>query len=143
MNEDILMTLFDLSDELVRLRGIKKALEDEAKEVNKKINSTEFRLGNIMTEHSMQNFTRNGKMFYQITTTRYSQLADMKDELFTVLRERGHGELIQETINSNTLNSFVNEQAELNDKILPKWLNGLVSEFEKAGIGVKKAAIKK
>ena len=142
MNEDILMPLFDLSDELIRLRELKKALEDEVKQVNKKINSTEFRLGGIMTEHGMQNFTRNGKMFYQITTTRYSQLADMKDELFTALRERGHGDLIQETINSNTLNSFIHEQAGLNDTILPKWLSGLVSEYEKAGIGVKKAASK-
>jgi len=134
--------MFSLSEELINLRNLKDDLEQQLTEVATKINSVEFRLCETMTENNTQNFTRNGQMFYLTTRTRASAVADMKDELFNALKVQGFGDLVKETVNANSLNAFVNEQISQNDEILPQWLNGLVSIFEKATVAVRKATNK-
>jgi len=130
--------MFSLSEELMNLRNLKDDLEQQLTEVATKINSVEFRLCETMTENNTQNFTRNGQMFYLTTRTRASVAADMKDDLYVALKAQGYGDLIKEQVNANSLNSFVNEQISQNDEMLPQWLNGLVSIFEKATVAVRK-----
>lgn len=48
--------------------------------------------------------------------------------------------MITETVNANSLSSFVKEQIAENGDALPDWLDGLVSVFEKTTVGVRKAA---
>jgi hypothetical protein len=69
-------------------------------------------------------------------------MADRKEELFEALRVEGHGGLIYETVNANSLSAFVREQISENDDVLPEWLNSLVNVFEKNTVGVRKATRK-
>ena len=55
------------------------------------------------------------------------------------LAEDADGDMITETVNANSLSSFVKEQIAENCDALPDWLDGLVSVFEKTTVGVRKA----
>lgn len=63
-----------------------------------------------------------------------------KDQLYTALKENGFGDLVYETINANSLSSFVKEQIVENGDMLPAWLMGLINVYEKSTVGIRKAA---
>ena len=132
--------LFALADELRELRETKKRLEDELKTVGLEIDRIDACLAQRMADAETQNFTRNGTMFCLTSTTRASAAAGRKDELFAALRKAGFGDLVYETVNANSLAAFVKEQTAENADVLPAWLDGLVTVFEKTTVGVRKAA---
>ena len=132
--------LFEWADKLKALRERKDELEAELKQVNMDIDNADWHLSNLMAETETQNFTRSGTMFCLTTKTRASAKAGQKDELFAALRGEGFGDMITETVNANSLSSFVKEQIAENGDVLPDWLSGLVSVFEKTTVGVRKAA---
>ena len=132
--------LFEWADKLKALRDRKDELEAELKQVNMDIDNADWHLSNLMAETETQNFTRAGTMFCLTTKTRASARAGQKDELFAALRDEGYGDMITETVNANSLSSFVKEQIAENGDTLPEWLDGLVSVFEKTTVGVRKAA---
>jgi hypothetical protein len=134
--------MFELAEQLRMLREQKEAAERQLQEINAKIDETDYRLSELMAESETQNFTRGGVMFYLVTKTRASAVAGCKEELFAALRREGYGELVTETVNANSLSSFVKEQIEENEDILPDWLSGLVNVFEKTSVGVRKASKK-
>ena len=131
--------MFELADELKRLRDLKNDLEAQVKEVTARIDDTDYRLSELMAETETQNFTRAGTMFILTTKTRASAVADCKDELYTALKAQGYGSLVYETVNANSLSSFVKEQIEENGDTLPDWLAGLVNVFDKTSVGIRKA----
>ena len=132
--------LFVLVDELRELKERKKRLEDELKATGLEIDRVDAVLAQRMADTETQNFTRNGTMFCLTSTIRASAAAGRKNELFEALREAGYGDLVYETVNANSLSAFVKEQTAENDDSLPQWLDGLVTVFEKATVGVRKAA---
>ena len=132
--------MFELADLLKNLREQKQDLEQQAKEVNEKIDETDYRLSELMAETETQNFTRSGTMFCLTTKTRASAVAGYKEELYSALRQQGFGELVYETVNANSLSSFVKEQIEENGDALPDWLTGLVTVYDKTTVGVRKAS---
>jgi len=134
--------LFELADRLKALRDEKKEVEQSLKDVNAELEVVDAALAQLMTDTETQNFTRSGTMFCLTNTTRASAMADRKDDLFEALRTEGHGGLIYETVNANSLSAFVREQISENDDVLPDWLNGLVNVFEKTTVGVRKATRK-
>lgn len=131
--------MFELAEQLRDLREQKQETEAHLKEINEKIDETDYRLSEIMAETETQNFTRGGMMFCLTMKTRASAVAGFKDELYTALKRQGFGELVYETVNANSLSSFVKEQMEENGDALPDWLMGLVNVFEKTTVGVRKA----
>jgi len=131
--------MFELADRLKALRDEKKDAEQRVKELNAALDETDAALAQLMTDTETQNFTRSGTMFCLTNTTRASATADRKDELFEALRAEGYGGLVYETVNANSLSAFVREQISENDDVLPDWLEGLVSVFEKTTVGVHKA----
>lgn len=133
-------TLFEWADRLKALRDRKDELEAELKQVNMDIDNADWHLSNLMAESETQNFTRAGTMFCLTTKTRANAAAGRKEDLFDALRAEGFGDLITETVNANSLSSFVKEQIAENGDALPDWLSGLVSVFEKTTVGVRKAA---
>jgi len=133
-------TMFELADRLKTLRDEKKILEQCLKDVNAKLDEADTALAQLMTDTETQNFTRSGTLFCLTNTVRASATADRKDKLFEALRAEGHGGLIYETVNANSLSAFVKEQIAENDETLPSWLEGLVNVFEKTTVGVRKAA---
>ena len=132
-------TLFEWADRLKALRDRKEALEAELKQVNVDIDDADWHLSNLMAERETQNFTRAGTMFCLTTKTRANAAPGRKDELFDALRAEGYGDMITETVNANSLSSFVKEQIAENGDELPSWLHGLVNVFEKTTVGVRKA----
>ena len=134
--------LFALADQLRELKEAKKRLEDELKAVGFEIDRVDADLAQRMVDTETQNFTRSGTMFCLTNTTRASATADRKDELFKALRAEGYGGLVYETVNANSLSAFVREQISENGDVLPDWLEGLVSVFEKTTVGVRKATRK-
>ena len=132
--------MFELADTLKELRDKKKKAEQEVKDINARIDEVDYELSELMAQTETQSFNRAGTMFYLTTATRASALADKKSELYNTLKKMGFGELVYETVNANSLAAFVKEQTAENDDLLPDWLNGLVSVFEKTSVGVRKAA---
>lgn len=136
MNQD---KMFELADELKALRDLKADLEQRVKDTTAKIEEVDYRLSELMAETETQNFTRAGTMFCLTTKTRASATAGIKTELYTALKEKGFGDLVYETVNANSLSSFVKEQIEGNGDTLPEWLTGLVNVFDKTTVSVRKS----
>ena len=131
--------MFALAERLRELRDEKDATEQQLKGINKEMDDVNFELSELMAETETQNFTRGGMMFYLTTKTWASAVAGIKEELFDALRAQGYGSLVTETVNANSLSSFVKEQMEANGEALPGWLEGLVNVFDKTQVALKKA----
>jgi hypothetical protein len=132
--------MFELAEKLKELKEAKKQAEQKVKDINAEIDETDYALSELMAETETQNFTRNGTMFYLTSTARASAVAEKKTELYQALKENGYGDLVYETVNSNSLSAFVKEQTAENENLLPDWLEGLVTVFEKTSVGARKAA---
>lgn len=130
--------MFELADKLKNLREKKKEVETSLKGVNDMIYEVEAALAEFMTLSETQNFTRAGTMFSLTTSTKASAVAGKKDELYTLLKDAGYGDLVVETVNPSSLSAFVKEQISENDDTLPQWLDGLVNVFEKTSISMRK-----
>lgn len=133
-------TMFEWADCLKELRDEKADLEARLKAINARIAETEVNLYEIMDASGTQNFTRNGTMFIFMPKHRYSAMEGRKEDLFAALRSEGYGGMITETVNANTLQSFVKEQIEQNNDEMPGWLSGLIKDFKLKNVGVRKAA---
>ena len=131
--------MFDLADRLKELRDAKKQAEQEVKDINAKIDETDYALSELMAETETQSFSRAGTLFFLANTTRASAVADKKDELYGTLKNNGYGVLVYETVNANSLSATVKEMMSENNDLLPDWLEGLVNVFEKTSVGVRKA----
>ncbi len=132
--------LLVLADEIKALRDRKKALEADLKQLNKDLKDAEQAFALAMDGCATQSITHAGSTFYLINTIHASPVAGGKEALFDALRTEGYGDLITETVNSKSLDSFVKEQIAENDDVLPGWLDGLVNVFGQTTVGVRKAA---
>ena len=130
--------MFELADRLKNLRDKKKEIETSLKGVNDMIFEVEAPLAELMTLSETQNFTRSGTMFSLTTSTKASAKAGRKDELYTLLKDAGYGDLVVETVNPSSLSAFVKEQISENNDTLPQWLEGLVNVFEKTSVSIRK-----
>jgi len=131
--------MFDLADTLRELQEKKALLQEELKEVNVRIKDTMNLLSMQMIGHEIQNFSRNGRLFYLTTQQYISAVASMREQLHETLREKGFGDLVKEAVHPQTLRAFVREQIEENDDEVPEWLDGLVSVYEEDQVRTRKA----
>ena len=129
--------MFDLADQLKSLKDQKKQKEFELKNIGEMIFEIESALSQLMVMKKTQNFTRNGTTFCLTTSTKASAIAGLKDVLYDTLKKQGFGSLVTETVNANSLSSFVKEQISENENALPEWLDGLVNIYEKISVGVR------
>ena len=134
MNNEI----FEMADRLKAAKERRKELDAQVKEVNAEIEQLDLALSDAMAEQEVERFSRNGSTFYLNTRLFASPAAGRKDELMQTLRDNGYGSLVVETVNANTLASFVKEQKAANGDEIPEWLAGVVSAYEKVTVGVRK-----
>ena len=134
MNNEI----FEMADRLKAAKEHKKELDAQVKEVNAEIEQLDLALSDAMAEQEVERFSRNGSTFYLNTRLYASPAAGRKDELMQTLKDNGYGSLVVETVNANTLASFVKEQKAANGDEIPEWLAGVVSAYEKVTVGVRK-----
>ncbi len=131
--------MFNLADDLRELQEKKALLQEELKDVNGQIKDTTGLLSEQMINHEIQNFNRNGRLFYLTTQQYISAVASMREQLHETLREKGFGDLVKEAVHPQTLRAFVREQIEENDDEVPGWLDGLVSVYEEDQVRIRKA----
>ena len=130
--------IFLLADKLKELKDRKKALDGEVKVNNSELEKVSEDLSQAMLEEEMANFVRSGQMFYLTTKIFASADKTRKSELFSWLKENDFGDMVQETVNANTLAAFVREILDEQDK-LPEQLEQLVNVYEKTLVGMRKA----
>ena len=83
--------------------------------------------------------SRNGSTFYLHSRLYASPSTGRKDAMMQALKQNGYGSLVVESVNSNTLSSFVREQMEANEGNIPSWLSDTVSTYEKISVGIRKS----
>ncbi len=130
--------IFEMADKLKAAKDRKKELDAQIKDVNAEIDSLDLALSDAMAEAELERFSRNGSTFYLNTRLFASPAAGRKDDLMQTLKDQGYGSIVVETVNANTLASFVKEQMAANEDVLPEWLSDVVSTFEKVSVGVRK-----
>lgn len=130
--------IFEMADKLKAAKDRKKELDAQIKDVNAEIESLDLALSDAMAEAELERFSRNGSTFYLNTRLFASPAAGRKDDLMQTLKDQGYGSIVVETVNANTLASFVKEQMAANEDVLPEWLSDVVSTFEKVNVGVRK-----
>ena len=132
-------TMLALADRLKELRGVKDDLAEQIKANNAEIERTERELSDLMAQEEIQSFKRAGTLFYLTSRTYASPIAGQREALCDALRAQGHGDIIVETVNAQTLSSFVRERIAENEDSLPAWLEGVVNTHEKVTVGLRKS----
>jgi len=130
--------IFNMADKLKAAKDHKKELEAQVKEVGKEIEQLDLALSDAMAEADLDRFSRNGSTFYLTSRLFASPAEGRKEELMQTLKDRGYGSIVVETVNVNTLASFVKELMAENGDAVPEWLAGVVSTFEKVSVGIRK-----
>ena len=130
--------IFEMADELKAYKEKKKELEAEVKAVTAEIERLDMELSDAMAEAEVERFSRNGSTFYLSSRLYASPAAGMKEELFQALKDNGFGSIVTETVNANTLASFVKEQMAENNEEVPAWLTEKISTYEKVSVGIRK-----
>lgn len=130
--------IFSLADQLKELKDRKKELDAESKALGAEIDRLDLELSDAMAEAECERFSRNGNTFYLNTRLFASPAAGRKEDMIRALKENGYGDIVTETVNANTLASFVKEQAALNADEVPAWLADVVSTYEKVSVGIRK-----
>lgn len=130
--------IFDLADQLKACKEQKKELDAQVKTLTAEIDRLDLALSDAMAEAEVERFSRNGSTFYLSSRLYASPAAGMKESLFQALKENGYASIVTETVNANTLASFVKEQMAENNDEVPAWLTGKISTHERISVGVRR-----
>lgn len=130
--------IFELADRLKAAKEMKRELEDKVKEANREIEEVDAALSDKMAEEEVDKFSRNGATFYLNSRLYVSAQAGRKEDLISALKKNGYGDIVTETVNANTLSSFVKEQMAQHEDTIPEWLDDVVNAFEKVTVGIRK-----
>ena len=130
--------IFMLAEQLKAAKDKKKELEDETKRMTAEIEKLDKQLSDEMAKEDCPNFSHNGSTFYLTSKLYASPKAGGKEAMFAALRAKGFGDMIKESVNANSLSSFVKEQRELNNETIPEWIEEVVNTFEKITVGIRK-----
>jgi len=133
------MEIFKLADELKAKKDAKKELDTRSKELGAEIEKLDLALSDAMAVAECERFSRNGSTFYLNSRLFASPAQGQKEALITALKANGYRDIVTETVNANTLASFVKEQMAQNADTVPGWLSPVVNTFEKITVGIRKS----
>jgi len=128
--------IFILSDSLLDARQAKAHAEEALKGVNAAVEVIEAELITLMLDDELTSFKRNGVLFSLVNKTQVSAEPLRRDELWEKMRQQGYEHLF--SINAQTLSGEIKRLMEENEGVMPAWLEGLVKQFEKPLIRVKR-----
>ena len=131
--------IFEMADRLKNLQEEKKSLEANIKALGAEIVDLDNQLSNAMAEAELDRFSRGGCTFYLKSRLFASPAAGRKEEMMQALKGHGFGTLVVETVNVNTLASFLKEQREATGEDIPAWLEGIVNTYDKVSVGIRKS----
>ena len=131
--------IFAMADRLKALQEEKKSLEANIKTLGAEIADLDNQLSDAMAEAELDRFSRGGCTFYLKSRLFASPTAGRKEEMMQALKGHGFGTLVVETVNVNTLASFLKEQREATGEDIPAWLEGIVNTYDKVSVGIRKS----
>lgn len=131
--------IFAMADRLKALQEEKKSLEANVKALGAEIVDLDNQLSDAMAEAELDRFSRGGCTFYLKSRLFASPAAGRKEEMMQALKGHGFGTLVVETLNVNTLASFLKEQREATGEDIPAWLEGIVNTYDKVSVGIRKS----
>lgn len=131
--------IFAMADRLKALQEEKKSLEANVKALGAEIVDLDNQLSDAMAEAELDRFSRGGCTFYLKSRLFASPAAGRKEEMMQALKGHGFGTLVVETVNVNTLASFLKEQREATGEDIPAWLEGIVNTYDKVSVGIRKS----
>ena len=111
--------IFELADQLKAYKEQKKELDAQSKALTVEIERLDLALSDAMADAECERFSRNGSTFYLNSRLYASPMSGKKDDLMEALKTNGFGSIVTETVNANTLSSFVKEQVALNNDEVP------------------------
>lgn len=123
----------------MELKGKKKALDDDAKEVKEAMGQLEQSIIDRMIASEFDEFKAGGYKYSLRESVKPSVPADKREAFFESLREHGMEGLIKESIDPRTLAGFVTEQMKENLNGLPGWIEDNVSMFTQTKLSTRKA----
>lgn len=128
-----------LIDRFKALLDRKEELADETKRNNAEVIECRDKLAAAMVEAEIDQVGRHGINWKLKPTTKFSKKAGMDDALFELLREHGLGDLIEPTVNAQTLQGAMSELAKENDDELPEEFAEVISVYEYMDVSHRKA----
>lgn len=123
------------SEALAAQKEAEASLKD-AKEVATRLKEE---LVEAMVLEETDSIGRNGKKYSLVGKRKFSKRAGSEEELFSLLREQGLGDIITETVNANTLNAAMNALADEMGGALGEEWDGCINLYEYTDISVRKA----
>ena len=123
----------------VKARRDRDAAETTAKEMRTACEQAEADLVTAMTDAEIASFkNEEGIHFIMQRKTRWNCPADQREAAFDGLRAVGLGDIIQETVNAQTLTASINELIERSESgTLPPELEGNLTSYETTGISLR------
>ena len=131
--------IFEMADKLKNLQEEKKALEANVKALGAEIADLDNQLSDAMAEAELDRFSRGGCTYYLKSRLFASPIAGRKNEMMQVLKDHGCGTMVVETVNVNTLASYIKEQREATGEDVPAWLADYVNLYDKVSVGIRKS----
>ena len=115
--------IINLATALRSLKDEKEELEEKLKAVNLAIKDIAvYKLPKAMEDAEVEKMTISGVGTVYIKHVIYASLPEEhRDRAYEWLAENGHGALIKETVNANTLKAWAKEQLE-NNTPLPEFI---------------------
>lgn len=131
------MELNELVKELKEARVRKAEVEETLKAIKADVEAAERAVIDKMIDVECDAIRVDGTLFSLRVTEHYSCPAEFTEELFTLLRQDGLGDIIKEKVDPRTLSAALREMAE--DGELPADYGRIVNVYEKQSISVRKA----
>ena len=131
--------IFEMSDRLKNLLEEKKSLEASVKALGAEIADLDNQLSDAMAEAELDRFSRGGCTYYLKSRLFASPIAGRKDEMMQALKDHGCDTMVVETVNVNTLASYIKEQREATGEDVPAWLADYVNLYDKVSVGIRKS----
>ena len=141
------MALIDKVRQLQELLEEKEGLAEATKNNNAAIKDLKEEIAQTMIDEDCPRIGCGDYTFSLQVKTKYSKKGEATLQaagldFFEVLREQGYGELIQETVNAQKLQSSMKECADQNGGELPEELADIISVYEENDIHRAKARSK-
>lgn len=123
----------------VAARRERDTADAEAKEKRAFCEQAEADLVAVMTDAEIASFkNEEGVSFIMQRRLRWNCPADKREEAFFGLRAVGLGNIIQETVNAQTLTASINELIERSETgTLPPELEGILTVYETTGVSLR------
>ena len=131
--------IFEMADRLKNLQEEKKSLKANIKALGAEIVDLDNQLSDAMAEAELDRFSRGGCTYYLKSRLFASPAAGRKEEMMQALKDHGCGSMVVETVNVNTLASYIKEQREATGEDVPTWLADYVNLYDKVSVGIRKS----